>query len=141
MSKLVVVRNALLIAGADAVSVYLAIPLWVPYRLVAPSAAVITGDVAGPMILGAVVLGTSAAVAGALAAWAMEPGTSRWWGLILSILVAINAYRRNPWRADEPGATLGRWSGILVAAGLAYCGYLIGERLRARRATVRVNAA
>jgi hypothetical protein len=132
MSSVAVVRSALLVFGANAVSFYVAIPLWLPVSLAWGGEMNSLGVVGGHVILGFIV-GLSAAVAGAIAGWAVEAGSSRWWGAGLSVLVAIGAFERERFRVPNRDYLVGLSLEALIGAGLAFVGFLFGEHLRLRR--------
>jgi hypothetical protein len=130
MSSVVVVRNALILVGADAVSIYLALPFWLPVMLAwaKPMADGTIGVVGMHLVLGLAV-GVVSGIAGVIAGWAMDVGSSRWWGVALGILVAIQGINRYGWRVTDPGIMLE----VVVGGVLAFGGFLIGQDVRRRQ--------
>jgi hypothetical protein len=143
MNSRAVVRNALLLFGANWISFYLAIPLWLPVSLAWSQSMTdgTLGNVGVRAIMG-VIQGLSAAVAGALAAWAMQKSSSRWWGLGLSVLVVFETFDRERWRIPTRDSLVGLSVQAAICAVLAFGGFLFGEHLRLRRGTrKKVNRA
>jgi hypothetical protein len=89
--------------------------------------------VIGQLVILGLIIGLSAAVAGAIAAWAMEAGSSRWWGAGLSLLVAIRAFERDHFRVPNRDYLIGLSLQAIIGAGLAFVGFLFGEHLKLRR--------
>jgi hypothetical protein len=135
MNRVAVARNVLIVLGANSVSFYLGIPLWAPVAL-ALSGPLGVRDANPVFWLGAigVILGLAASVGGVVAGWAVEAGSSTWWGGLLGAVIAVECFAREHWRVPNRQYFLGLVLEAALASSLAFAGYLIGEHLRLRKA-------